>query len=40
MTTGQKLKQLREQRGLTQEAVAKHLGVATQTVFKYEKEII
>ncbi|MBR4304979.1 MAG: helix-turn-helix domain-containing protein [Clostridia bacterium] len=40
MTIGQKLKQLREQKGLTQEVVAKHLGVATQTIFKYEKEIV
>ncbi|MBO7275324.1 MAG: helix-turn-helix transcriptional regulator [Clostridia bacterium] len=37
MTIGQKIKQLREQKGLTQEVVAKHLGVATQTIFKYEK---
>ena len=27
MTIGQRLKQLREKSGLTQEAVAKHLGV-------------
>ena len=40
MTIGQRLKQLREKSGLTQEAVAKHLGVATQTIFKYEKEIV
>ena len=40
MSIGQRLRQLREAKGLTQEAVAKHLGVATQTVFKYEKEIV
>ena len=40
MTIGQRLKQLREKSGFTQEAVAKHLGVATQTIFKYEKEIV
>ena len=40
MSIGQRLRQLREAKGLTQDAVAKHLGVATQTVFKYEKEIV
>jgi repressor LexA len=40
MSIGQRLKQLREQKGMTLEAVAKHLGVATQTIYKYEKEIV
>ncbi|MBQ2819503.1 MAG: helix-turn-helix domain-containing protein [Clostridia bacterium] len=40
MTIGQRIKQLREDANLTQEAVAKRIGVATQTIFKYEKEIV
>lgn len=40
MSTGKRIKQLREKMGLTQEAVAKRIGVATQTIFKYEKEIV
>ena len=40
MTIGQRIKQLREKANLTQEAVAKRIGVATQTIFKYEKEIV
>ena len=40
MTTGKRIKQLREKMGLTQENVAKRIGVATQTIFKYEKEIV
>lgn len=40
MTTGKRIKLLREKMGLTQENVAKRIGVATQTIFKYEKEIV
>ncbi len=40
MTTGKRIKLLREKMGLTQESVAKRIGVATQTIFKYEKEIV
>ena len=40
MTIGQRIKQLREKANLTQEAVSKRIGVATQTIFKYEKEIV
>jgi len=40
MTIGQKLRELRIKAGLTQTEVAKKLGVATQTVFKYEKDLV
>lgn len=36
---GKKIKKLREQNKYTQEDVANYLGVAPQTVYKYEKEI-
>ncbi len=40
MTMGQRIYALRKQRKMTQEDVAKRLGVAVQTVFKYEKGIV
>ena len=40
MTLGEKIKFLREQYNMTQTDVAKKIGVATQTVFKYEKNIV
>ena len=40
MTLGQKLKSKREELGLTQGYIAKKVGVATQTIFKYENEIV
>lgn len=36
---GEKIKELRMKIGKTQEDVAKYLGVAPQTIYKYEKEI-
>lgn len=36
---GKKIKELRELKGSTQEELAKFLGVAPQTVYKYEKNI-
>jgi len=36
---GEKIKELRMKIGKTQEDVANYLGVAPQTVYKYEKEI-
>jgi transcriptional regulator with XRE-family HTH domain len=36
---GKKIKELREIKKITQEELAKYLGVAPQTVYKYEKEI-
>ncbi len=33
-----KLKSLREQRGVMQQAVAEHLGVSRQTYCRYEKD--
>ncbi len=36
---GKKIKELREIKQITQEELAKYLGVAPQTVYKYEKEI-
>ena len=35
---GKKIKELRELKGSTQEDLAKFLGVAPQTVYKYEKK--
>jgi len=40
MSFGKKIKQLREKNQMTLSEVAQRIGVATQTVFKYEKEIV
>lgn len=40
MTTGQKIKKLRISRGMTQEELAKHIGVSKQAVQKYESEAV
>jgi len=40
MTIGKRIKQLREDKGLTQEDIAKKIGVAIQTIYKYENEIV
>ena len=40
MTIGRRIKITRERLGLTQEDVAKVVGVAIQTIFKYENEIV
>ena len=40
MSVGKRIKQRREELGLTQEAVAKKVGVAIQTIYKYENEIV
>ena len=40
MSTGKCIRETRIRRGLTQEDVAKIVGVATQTIYKYEKEIV
>ena len=40
MTLGQKLKTRREQLHLTQREVAAKVGVAIQTIYKYENEIV
>ena len=40
MTKGEKIKQLRISQGYTQTDVAKKLGVSTQLIYKYEKEIV
>lgn len=40
MTVGKRIKFIREQLGLTQEDVAKKVGVAIQTIYKYENEIV
>lgn len=40
MTKGQRIKQLREKAGLTQEELAKKLNTTKQTVHKYEKNIV
>lgn len=40
MTVGKRIKQLRECKGLTQEDIAKKVGVAIQTIYKYENEIV
>ena len=37
---GERLRIMRENKGLTQEEVAKALGVSKQTVYKYEKNIV
>lgn len=36
---GKKIKELRDIKGITQEDLAKFLGVAPQTIYKYEKGI-
>ena len=40
MTKGERIKQLREKRNLTQEEMAKLLNTTKQTIYKYEKSII
>lgn len=40
MSIGKRLKELRINSGLTQSEVAKDIGVAIQTIFKYENSII
>lgn len=40
MTKGERIKRLREEHHMTQTDLAKKLGIATQTVFKYEKNIV
>lgn len=40
MSIGKRLKELRINSGLTQSEVAKNIGVAIQTIFKYENEIV
>lgn len=40
MTIGDRIRQLREQNNMTQSEVAKIVGIATQTIFKYEKNIV
>lgn len=40
MTIGKRIKSRREQLGMTQENVAKIVGVAIQTIYKYENEIV
>lgn len=40
MTKGERLKYLREQKGLTQEELAKRLNTTRQAIFKYEKNIV
>jgi len=40
MTIGKRIKQVREQLNLTMNELAERIGVATQTIFKYENEIV
>lgn len=40
MTVGQRIKRLRLKNNLTQEDIAKKIGVAIQTIYKYENEIV
>jgi transcriptional regulator with XRE-family HTH domain len=40
MTKGERIKELREKAGLTQEELAAKLKVAKQTIHKYEKNIV
>ena len=40
MSIGNRIKDTRINRGLTQEEIAKFVGVAPQTIYKYEKEIV
>ena len=40
MTRGQKIKQLRESKGISQTYFAKSVGVSKQSLYKYENDII
>lgn len=40
MTIGERIKFLRDKNGMTQADIAKKLKIATQSVFKYEKNIV
>lgn len=40
MTKGQRIKELRERRKMTQEELAKKLNTTKQTISKYEKDIV
>lgn len=40
MTIGERIKYLRKKTAMTQSDIAKKLNIATQTVFKYEKDIV
>lgn len=40
MTKGERIKQLRERAGLTQDELATKLKVTKQTIYKYEKNIV
>jgi len=40
VTIGEKIKTLRKEKNMTQTDVAKQIGIATQTIFKYEKNIV
>ncbi len=40
MTKGSKIRELRMSNGYTQTELAKKIGVSTQLIFKYEKEIV
>lgn len=40
MTIGERIKYLRDKNSLTQTDVARRVGIATQTIFKYEKNIV
>lgn len=40
MSIGKRIQEIRTDRGLTQEDVAKIVGVTPQTIYKYEKEIV
>ena len=40
MTIGKRIKSYRKEKGLTQTALAKAVGIAPQTIFKYENDIL
>lgn len=40
MTTGERIKQFREAKGITQDELAKLIGVRKQTIWKYETGVI
>lgn len=40
MSIGKRIKCLRKEKGYTQENIAKRIGVAIQTIYKYENEIV
>ena len=40
MTIGERIKYLRKKNSMTQTDIAKKLNIATQTIFKYEKDIV